>query len=1005
MKLVKSTKLFFMQGTSDKVYEVDLCEQQSDDIDRYWVNFRYGRRGSRLREGTKTPTPVDLAQAEAIFNSVVVSKTNKGYREATSPTSSSRHSPSSFSLPAMLCQIDELKESTQRARCIWRLPQQPDVALAEWLEKGLNPQHHWLENYVRLWTLGRAGDARNQATVKGFLTSESLPLRNLAHEVWLRLGDDDEIALQKEQLIATLPNELASAITRNDSVSLDALLNQFVSERNPDASGLLKTLYLVALDSAPLHQSLMRLLTTLPLRPTLFKGVRYLFKMAEFRLDAPMFALLAWRFDTTREFFDAGWDGVYLDGAGYIKPSAEFLRADSRLAYSRKTRNYLRRRSWRALRRLGARNDTRYVDMACAVLLQFCESGLLPERQIYGGTYAADAHLFAWNAILRAQNPHYQRHRQKLLWIRLADDEDMIRGEAFPQLWDQRPDALLTLLLKSDSDVVCAFALRALQENTAFCRALTDQHLAQLLVRPSPAISAFVLSLLGGRPLSGELLLALIRSPYLPARTLALTQLNSMSALFDDATLVTALLLSDDAEIRSWLSGRLSQRPLTAMQADALARVLFPQLSAAHTHFSTEHAQWLAVCITSHLNLMMLQLTLDSLRVLFDHPDVGVQLLAAELLVSSHFTAEELPQELIAHLHHSSIAAIRATGIALMGKQSPERLLLQLPQLVALLSCGESAEQQACYTLLGRLAQDYAPTVFAALFPLLFQKEAQDGVHQALLTFITQQLKACLEILDKDTLWRLIQARSLAAQSLGYMILCTRPARELSVRQWVVLASHPDHRFRDYALAAFEQHVDIAREQSDISLELLESDWPKTREFGFAYFRQHYPPQTWTPDLIVNLCDSQREDVQAYGRELLQTFFQREQGETYLLKLSQHPSVTVQTFVTHFFQEYAAGKPQVILALKPCFLAILSQVNRGRIAKDRTLAFLSQQAAISPQVLEMVGELLTRLSLTVVQKDKAPLIKAMLQLQKHYPHLNLPLEIVAPSAQGARHAG
>lgn len=84
-----------------------------------------------------------------------------------------------------------------------------------------------------------------------------------------------------------------------------------------------------------------------------------------------MFALLARRFDTTREFYSAQWDGVWVNGVGYIKPSQELLRDDSRLAYSRKTRDYLRRRSWRALRRLGARGDARYVDMACALLLQY----------------------------------------------------------------------------------------------------------------------------------------------------------------------------------------------------------------------------------------------------------------------------------------------------------------------------------------------------------------------------------------------------------------------------------------------------------------------------------------------------------------------------------------------------------------------------------------------------------------------------------------------------------
>ncbi|HHD7445147.1 TPA: hypothetical protein ACOVFI_004281 [Citrobacter braakii] len=1002
MKLVKTAKLFFIQGTSDKVYEVSLCEQQNEKADRYWVNFRAGRRGGTLLEGTKTPTPVDFAQAQAIFNSVVVSKINKGYSEADFHPSLSSYNSSSFPLHRQLHQIDQLKESKQRARSIWRLPQQPDVALAEWLEKGLSDQNHWLENYARLWTLGRTGGGRNLRQVKTFLTSDFQPLRNLAYEVWLRLSDREEVVAQKDRLLATLPDTFISAIETSDGAALDALLKQYITRQNPDAGTLLKTLYLLSLTSAPLHESLLRLLVDLPLCPNIFKGVRYLFKMAEFRLDASMFARLAWRFDTTPQFY---WDS-YLERGRFINPDTELLRADSRLAYSRKTREYLRRRSWRALRRLGVHNDTRYVDMASAVLLQYCESGLMPEKHAPAGTYASDAHLLAWNAILRMQNPHYhQRHFQRAVWIRVGNDTDEIRGEAFPHLWDQRPDALLTLLINSNSETVCNFALRALKQNTSFCQSLADPHLALLLVRPFPAIAEFVLSLLTGRPLSTTLLLAMIQSAWPQARILALTVLNNDKTLFDDTALTVGLLLVDDREIRSWLSGCFNQQPLTQERGEALAQRLHARLCVANTTFSLAHSQWLAVFITTHLNVMISQLPLEKLNVLLAHTDTGVQLLAAQLLVSSPLTLNDLPQELIARLSDSPVAAIRATVIALLGKQSAEILLRQLPPVINLLSCGESAERQECYSLLGRLAQHDAQTVFDALFPLLFQKETQEGAHRALLTFITQQLPSCLARLDKDTLWRLIQARSLAAQMLGYEILLTRSPSVFSVRQWSVLASHPDHRIRDYALRAFEQHVDIVQAHSDDALELLESDWPATREFGFAFFRQHYPSSIWTPDLIVNLCDSPREDVQAYGRELLQTFFQHDQGEAYLLKLSQHPSVTVQTFVTHFFQEYAAGKPEVILALKPCFLTILSQVNRGRIAKDRTLAFLAQQSAASPQVLEMVGELLTRLSLSVVQKDKAPLIKSMLQLQKQYPHLNLPLEFVARPVQGVRHAG
>jgi hypothetical protein len=39
MKLIKQTRLVFVEGKSDKVYEVDLCEVGAN---QFVVNFRYG---------------------------------------------------------------------------------------------------------------------------------------------------------------------------------------------------------------------------------------------------------------------------------------------------------------------------------------------------------------------------------------------------------------------------------------------------------------------------------------------------------------------------------------------------------------------------------------------------------------------------------------------------------------------------------------------------------------------------------------------------------------------------------------------------------------------------------------------------------------------------------------------------------------------------------------------------------------------------------------------------
>jgi len=80
--VIEQARLAFRQGTSDKVYEVDLVEVASG---QYVVNFRFGRRGTALRDGTKTAAPVDLARARAMFGKLVAEKTAGGYRALAVP--------------------------------------------------------------------------------------------------------------------------------------------------------------------------------------------------------------------------------------------------------------------------------------------------------------------------------------------------------------------------------------------------------------------------------------------------------------------------------------------------------------------------------------------------------------------------------------------------------------------------------------------------------------------------------------------------------------------------------------------------------------------------------------------------------------------------------------------------------------------------------------------------------------------------------------------------------
>lgn len=71
MPAVKQASLTFTQGASDKEYHCQIVERDGG----YVVEFQYGRRGSTLTSGSKTPEPVSLDKATGIFEKLVKEKT------------------------------------------------------------------------------------------------------------------------------------------------------------------------------------------------------------------------------------------------------------------------------------------------------------------------------------------------------------------------------------------------------------------------------------------------------------------------------------------------------------------------------------------------------------------------------------------------------------------------------------------------------------------------------------------------------------------------------------------------------------------------------------------------------------------------------------------------------------------------------------------------------------------------------------------------------------------
>ena len=125
MEELKTTSLYYRQGSSDKEYHVRLEAQGEGFV----VNTAFGRRGSTLSTGTKTSSPVYYDMALMIFDKLVQEKKSKGYTEGANGTPY-QHTGNgervSGLLPQLLNAIDEAEAARLVSDPRWAMQEKKD---------------------------------------------------------------------------------------------------------------------------------------------------------------------------------------------------------------------------------------------------------------------------------------------------------------------------------------------------------------------------------------------------------------------------------------------------------------------------------------------------------------------------------------------------------------------------------------------------------------------------------------------------------------------------------------------------------------------------------------------------------------------------------------------------------------------------------------------------------------------------------------------------------------
>jgi predicted DNA-binding WGR domain protein len=1061
MQLIQRKILVYQAGNSDKVYEVDLCQVAPD---RYMVNYRYGKRGGNLREGAETVAAVPLDEAQRVFDRLVESKVKKGYQEAG--TVAPEAVAANISVPVAIDEEPDLRHRAILARlmlgvnnrhavatpnewrldrAIWRSGELQLAAAAPLLMQlwGDNP----LTNYSIAWALGNCGDPVAVPMLEAIYRQADTPahIRRITLEAIFKLNPTQAGALRTE-LMVKLPKQLRGLIQQGGAIELIIqTLQTYLETASPQQFDVLDLLYQI--DNEYSRPVILDIIRQAPLQPNYFQRLRHIFKIAEYRHDAEVFGILAYRIETNKQFYNSSSYGIYIPSTGdYLRTQSweynrqtgqyeatqisdfakEMAKSNCRLAYSNKTRDYLRRRVWRTLRNLGESNRLEYVQLAVDVLLQYSDEDATPIRETTYSKYDyvnyqyleskrlnwdRYAAYLAFNHILYTNSPRYELPPANDVWrckstYKLGDPAPDVREEAFPKLWEQQPDLLLQLLSKSQCQPVHEFAVKAIRTCEQFCQGISIEILIQLLAKPYEITAQLGFELARSRYQPDnpqhDLILAIANCAYAPARSEAQIWIRAQIDRFiADDLLIAGLILSPEIDtqlfIRQLLSGTIF--PVDTARA-IIGRVIAKLLTCdlGTITIAENAAQTLIDCFPVALRSIGLEVVLDLLR----HPLPALQTCGAQILLNHQTQTIDLPPGLIDALLESPVESVRVIGVQLFG-QLPDEILLERIDLILTLVTHELLElREAIRSSINRLATAY-PTFTTALvdrlIPILLVPEQHEGLHTFLSQLLQNDLPNWMEYTSPETTWTLLQSNATASQDLAGKILqanSSRWAQTLDTEKIAALTHHEILSVRGSGWQMLEQILPRLRQQSSELLAatvVMASKWEDSRQFGFKLFGEILTPVELTPAVLISICDSNREDVRKFGRDLVGSCFQERDGLEYLLKFSEHPTTDMQLFASQYLEDYAAGNVDRLQELMPYFTRVLAQVNRARVAKQRIFAFLNSEAIKNEAAAKLVVEILTHQSASIAIGEKARTLETLLKIHQLYPQLSVPIVV------------
>ncbi|WP_240754588.1 hypothetical protein [Lampropedia aestuarii] len=849
--------------------------------------------------------------------------------------------------------------SEQQGRLIWRLSELADPARAGAGQQQLYAQVPRLVtllgsgddllDYCLAALIGKLGDTGAAVAMQALSErGRSAATRDMARQAWLALQPSPA----DESVAAVAIADPQSLLQADEQAQQDPKLALTVRE----------------------------LLAHAELGEHSWPAIKRIYKRAQWRHDHALLAVLHARFDG-----DSDWR---MDG--------EVQRA---------TLLYMRLRGWRHLRRLAAAEHSQAPALAVALLQQLDRACAAPQTKAthrVPETYWLLAHkllLPRWPGLVASPRAWRWRLEESLNFAELPAQ----RVEGLAAMWDAHPQHLLALVAQGQSRVLLWSLTRALRDQTDYLRAQAASAITPLLRHAYAPAAALGLELAQRQMASTRdpsklhpWLQALAQCPDGPAADFLsqwLTQNRSSAAA--DAELVASLLVSPAAVLRTQGVALLVFANGAAVSMALLA--VLPTLDEPQQTVDAIRDNLVSLW-TPQGPLAREAGTVPALplhRLLTHSLAPLVEIATAWLLVHPAGLASLPPSTLRALLASDEPVRV-ACGIRLMDSL-PDQVLAEQAEVLADFAVSIHPElRQAVAPLIGRLAAN-APSntrIADVLHDHLFRAEAASGVHADVLALLTGPLAAVAPARDPSGVWRALQARTNGAQRYGAWALQALGNGAYTLRQWATLARHADaqvrSRSRNTLDALLEPIAQLTPEQAEQLLPLADAKLADTQRYAQSLFGERLPDAALTPELLIAWVDHPQAWVQALGRQRLTQHMSAPEASLCLTRLAQHPSTSVQLFVTQWLlslpDEPVAQRAARLQELAPYFLAVLSQVHRARASKTRVLRFLRSQTE-SEATAAVVAGIFARQVVSASLLDQPDYVAGLRDIVARHPQL------------------